>query len=416
MSHLDEDALDIQRSQSEPHIDSPKRYRQIYQNNIDTDQGDSDSDFDIKKNLERKPLLRVSTQTLRPSTFYSTSRSFTPTISVLGYTPLEESEQVILIDEFDGTAARDDHGIRWRYDNYTTIDWSFSLVQERKRLKQLQYLASKHVRTNQRWTLFEKMYHKYYYRVLKYVDSWEGWIVLTLVGICSAFIATVLDLTIPRLEEWRVGFCQDGWYKTRAACSSFAQWDQFLGGWSWIIWILSGTLFAIISTFVVEVSSSHDISAFIPTHQVSLGSTHIKRHYHAIGSGIPEVKTILGGFVIRGFLGVRTLFAKTFSLIFSISSGFVVGVQGPLVHICCAIGNVTTRLFSKYRSNDTKRREILSAACAGGVSVAFGAPMGGVLFSLEEVSMYFPPKTMWRSFYCALIGSVSLKLLTGVFL
>ena len=43
-----------------------------------------------------------------------------------------------------------------------------------------------------------------------------------------------------------------------------------------------------------------------------------------------------------------------------------------------------------------KRREVLSAACAAGVAVAFGAPIGGVLFSLEEVSYYFPPKVMWR--------------------
>lgn len=34
-----------------------------------------------------------------------------------------------------------------------------------------------------------------------------------------------------------------------------------------------------------------------------------------------------------------------------------------------------------------RKREVLSAAAASGISVAFGSPVGGVLFSLEVMSM-----------------------------
>ena len=58
-----------------------------------------------------------------------------------------------------------------------------------------------------------------------------------------------------------------------------------------------------------------------------------------------------------------------------------------------------------------KRREVLSASAAAGVAVAFGAPIGGVLFSLEEVSYYFPIKTMIRSYCCAMVAAVVLKIM-----
>lgn len=133
--------------------------------------------------------------------------------------------------------------------------------------------------------------------------------------------------------------------------------------------------------------------------------------YFAAGSGIPEIKTILSGFVIHGYLGGRVLFTKSVGLAMSVASGLSLGKEGPFVHIVCCIGNIVSRFFDKYETNEAKRREILSAASAAGVAVAFGAPIGGVLFSLEEVSYYFPPKVMWRSFFCAMIAAVTLKFL-----
>ena len=67
--------------------------------------------------------------------------------------------------------------------------------------------------------------------------------------------------------------------------------------------------------------------------------------------------------------------------------------------------------FGSLNSNEARKREVLSAAAAAGISVAFGSPVGGVLFSLEQLSYYFPDKTMWQSFVCAMIAAVTLQAL-----
>lgn len=46
-----------------------------------------------------------------------------------------------------------------------------------------------------------------------------------------------------------------------------------------------------------------------------------------------------------------------------------------MVHIACCVGNIVSRQFAKYEMNEAKKREILSAACAAGVSVRIGLKM-----------------------------------------
>lgn len=111
---------------------------------------------------------------------------------------------------------------------------------------------------------------------------------------------------------------------------------------------------------------------------------------------------------MKGFLGFRTLVIKSVALPLAIASGLSVGKEGPSVHYAVCTGNVISRLFEKYKRNASKTREILSACAAAGVAVAFGSPIGGVLFSLEEMSSYFPLKTMWRSYFCALVATAVL--------
>jgi chloride channel 3/4/5 len=85
------------------------------------------------------------------------------------------------------------------------------------------------------------------------------------------------------------------------------------------------------------------------------------------------------------------------------------GKEGPLVHVACCCANVFTKLFKTITDNEARKREVLSAAAAAGISVAFGSPIGGVLFSLEQLSYYFPDKTMWQSFVCAMTAAVVLQ-------
>lgn len=86
---------------------------------------------------------------------------------------------------------------------------------------------------------------------------------------------------------------------------------------------------------------------------------------------------------MKGFLGFWTLLIKSIGLPLAIASGLSVGKEGPSVHYAVCTGNVISRFFDKYRRNAAKTREILSACAAAGVAVAFGSPIGGVLFSLE---------------------------------
>ncbi|KAI9033601.1 chloride channel [Phycomyces nitens] len=93
----------------------------------------------------------------------------------------------------------------------------------------------------------------------------------------------------------------------------------------------------------------------------------------------------------------------------AVASNLSIGKEGPSVHMACCVGNVISRCFQKFRTSKAEMREILTASSAAGVAVAFGSPIGGVLFALEEMSSTFPNRTMWKSFFCAMIATMVLQ-------
>ncbi|CAE7532786.1 CLCN5 [Symbiodinium natans] len=225
-----------------------------------------------------------------------------------------------------------------------------------------------------------------------YMPLLSSWILPALIGVLTASTGTFIEKASEMLHVFRYSYpsvSPEGegfavsWHPWSAPPDAAGPWQANSRGF--LAYAAVGVLLATISAFLVKV--------FAPT---------------ARGSGIPEVKTILGGFVMKDVLSLRTLIVKVLGLMLSVSSGLALGKEGPTVHIACCWANVCSQWFDRYSANEGRRRELLSVASAAGVSVAFGAPVGGVLFSYEEVSTMFPRSTMIRAFFAAVVAALTL--------
>ncbi|SPQ92932.1 Chloride channel protein [Plasmodiophora brassicae] len=146
----------------------------------------------------------------------------------------------------------------------------------------------------------------------------------------------------------------------------------------------------------------------------------------AAGSGIPQVKCILNGLKVPRVVRVKTLLVKAIGVSLSVAAGLPLGIEGPMIHcgaVCGAavsqgrsavagIDTSCTKYNGEFR-NDKEKREFVSAGAAAGVANAFGAPIGGVLFALEEGSSFWNQKLTWRTFFCSMMSYFFLALFTS---
>eukprot|EP00435_Cladocopium_sp_Y103_P064221 s467_g25.t2 len=131
----------------------------------------------------------------------------------------------------------------------------------------------------------------------------------------------------------------------------------------------------------------------------------------AAGSGIPEVSEttdLRNGFVMADVVSLRTLLIKIPGLMLSVAAGMSLGKEGPLVHVAVCWAQQLSRFFPQILG---RRGAAIVERVAAGVSTAFGAPLGGVLFSLEEVSSFFPSRTLIKAFTAAMAAAIVLSLL-----
>ncbi|KAM6336614.1 chloride channel protein ClC-Kb-like [Alca torda] len=134
------------------------------------------------------------------------------------------------------------------------------------------------------------------------------------------------------------------------------------------------------------------------------------------GSGIPELKTILTGVMLEDYLAIQNFGAKVVGLTCTLMCGSTVflGKVGPFVHLSAMVaaylGKMRTSVIREYE-NKFKQNEMLVAAQAVGVATVFGAPISGVLFSIEVMSSHFAVRDYWRGFFAATCGAFMFRLL-----
>ncbi|KAM6167058.1 chloride channel protein 1 [Erethizon dorsatum] len=134
----------------------------------------------------------------------------------------------------------------------------------------------------------------------------------------------------------------------------------------------------------------------------------------AVGSGIPEMKTILRGVVLKEYLTLKAFVAKVVALTAGLGSGIPVGKEGPFVHIasiCAAILSKFMAMFCGVYEQPYYYTDTLTVGCAVGVGCCFGTPLGGVLFSIEVTSTYFAVRNYWRGFFAATFSAFVFRVL-----
>ena len=281
------------------------------------------------------------------------------------------------------------------FDSYKTIDWRNEKLLENK--KYYNELKSKPSLTFSRPSTQDSIIttiSTFHISTLKLIQSriwstFQIWFVLTIVGIIIGSIAAIVTILTEFFNSIKLGICLSNIYLTESTCpnNDWYNWSNYS--------IINFLIFTIISTFFGLLASYLCIS-------IEPLST---------GSGISEIKCIVSGFWRDEFLSMKVFLLKAFTLPLTIASGLSVGKEGPSVHYASCIGNIIGKnIINWIRESPIQLSDIIISSAGTGVAVAFGSPIGGVLFSIEEISGKVKLTTLWKTFYTSLIAVSTLKL------
>lgn len=221
----------------------------------------------------------------------------------------------------------------------------------------------------------------------------KRWVICAMIGILTGLVACFIDVVVEKLAGLKYRLIKDNIDKfTERGGLSF----------SLLLWATLNSAFVLLGSVIV---------AFIEP--------------VAAGSGIPQIKCFLNGVKIPHVVRLKTLVIKVSGVILSVAGGLAVGKEGPMIHSGSVIaagisqGRSTSlkrdfKIFEYFR-RDTEKRDFVSAGAAAGVSAAFGAPVGGVLFSLEEGASFWNQFLTWRIFFASMISTFTLNFVLSIY-
>ncbi|CAH3997340.1 H(+)/Cl(-) exchange transporter 7 isoform X1 [Pieris brassicae] len=213
------------------------------------------------------------------------------------------------------------------------------------------------------------------------------WFIVLLIGVITALIAFIIDICI---EE----FSNIKYEQLKKSVDKYVLLDELYI--PYLLWVLTNISIVFFGSMLV---------AYIEP--------------VAGGSGIPQVKCYLNGVKVPRVVRIKTLFVKAVGVISAVVGGLAGGKEGPMIH-CGAVvaagisqGKSTTfnkdfKIFQYFRE-DHEKRDFVSGGAAAGVSAAFGAPIGGVLFSLEEGTSFWNQALTWRTFFGTVVSTFTLN-------
>ncbi|XP_061467311.1 chloride channel protein C-like [Rhineura floridana] len=140
-------------------------------------------------------------------------------------------------------------------------------------------------------------------------------------------------------------------------------------------------------------------------------------------SGLPEVIGFLNGASIQHIFNIQTFGGTFASCVLAVASGLFCGPEGPMIHLGAIIGYGLSQFkpeilgihlpsFTRFW-NSADKRNFVTAGAGAGIASVFHAPVGGLLFTLEEVASFWDIKLAWQTFFCCLMAAFTTDLLSS---